>query len=263
MLDPKKKYLQIALNSTLDEAQEIISKLPVSDRILIEAGTPLIKRYGAEGIAAIKNWYWQKVTGVTPMISSRSSSYKYFGLTGLLLSALQKQKVKSKEIPKTNADFEPYVVADLKCMDRGETEVEIAANGGANAAVALGHAPLETLDAFIQNCKKSGVDSMIDMMNVDFPLTILRNLEELPQVVILHRGVDEEHFNKEKEIPFYEISRIKSEYEILIAIAGGDTFHEVQQAAFNDADIVVVWKSFYKSTADTAKIADDFLKEIR
>ena len=104
---------------------------------------------------------------------------------------------------------------------------------------------------------------MIDMMNVDFPLTILRNLEELPQVVILHRGVDEEHFNKEKEIPFYEISRIKSEYEILIAIAGGDTFHEVQQAAFNDADIVVVWKSFYKSTADTAKIADDFLKEIR
>ena len=48
-LDPKKRYLQVALNSTLDEAYRIIHQLPVSDRIIIEAGTPLIKRYGEEG----------------------------------------------------------------------------------------------------------------------------------------------------------------------------------------------------------------------
>lgn len=263
MLSSKKKYLQVALNSTLSEAHQIIAQLPVSDRILVEAGTPLIKQYGAEGITQIKNWYWQKVAGVAPVISSQPNSYKYLGLTGLLISALQKQKAKSPAVPKAQSDFEPYVVADLKCMDRGTTEVEIAANAGANAAVALGHAPIETLNAFVQDCKKSGIDSMIDMMNVDFPLTILRNLEELPQVVILHRGVDKEHFNREKEIPFHEIARIKNEYDILIAIAGGDTSHEVQQGVFNDADIVVVWKSFYKSTADTAKIAEDFLKEIR
>ena len=45
-LNPKKKYLQVALNSTLGEARKIINSLPVSDRIIIEAGTPLIKRYG-------------------------------------------------------------------------------------------------------------------------------------------------------------------------------------------------------------------------
>ena len=104
---------------------------------------------------------------------------------------------------------------------------------------------------------------MIDMMNVDFPLNILRKLKKLPQVVILHRGVDEEHFNPEKEIPFHEIQRIKSNYEIMIAIAGGDTFPEVQRAIFNDADIVVVWKSFYTSTAETARLATEFLREIR
>ena len=74
---------------------------------------------------------------------------------------------------------------------------------------------------------------------------------------------DEEDFNPEKEIPFHEIQRIKSDYDIMISIAGGDTFREAQRAIFNDADIVVVWKSFYKSTAETAELAEKFLKEIR
>jgi PmbA protein len=45
-LNPKKRYLQVALNGTLEDAHEIIKSLPGSDRIIIEAGTPLIKRYG-------------------------------------------------------------------------------------------------------------------------------------------------------------------------------------------------------------------------
>lgn len=265
MLNPKKKYLQVALNSTLDEARQIIAQLPVSDRILIEAGTPLIKRYGEDGIAKIKSWYRQRIWGIESVpVQTRPQSYKYFGLMGYIISALRgASEVKLEDAEKSTSTFEPYVVADLKCMDRGATEVEIAGNGGANAAVALGQAPIETLDAFIQKCNERGLDSMVDMMNVEFPLAILRELKELPGVVILHRGVDEEHFNKEKEIPFHEISRIKSQYDIMIAIAGGDTSQEVQRAAFNDADIVVVWKSFYKSSAETAKLADEFLKEIR
>jgi len=157
----------------------------------------------------------------------------------------------------------PYVIADLKMMDRGETEVEIAARAGANAAIALGHSPIESLNAFVQKCEDLGLDAMIDMMNVPFPLSILRQLKKLPRVVILHRGVDEERFNKEKQIPLHEIRRIKGNYNILISIAGGDTIREVQRAVFNDADIVVVWKSFFQSSSDTAKLAEEFLKEIK
>src|SRR3990170_1158046 len=58
MLDHKKKYLQIALNSTPEEGEEIISQLPSSDRIIIEAGTPLIKAYGIDGIRRLKD-AWQ------------------------------------------------------------------------------------------------------------------------------------------------------------------------------------------------------------
>jgi len=46
MLDKKQRYLQIALNSTLDEARSIINQIPLDKRIIIEAGTPLIKAYG-------------------------------------------------------------------------------------------------------------------------------------------------------------------------------------------------------------------------
>ena len=49
----------------------------------------------------------------------------------------------------------------------------------------------------------------------------------------------------------------------MIAVAGGDAFQEVQRAIFNDADIVVVWKSFYNGTTDTAELAKKFLQQIR
>lgn len=261
MLNKKQKYLQIALNSTLIEARNIIGQIPLDKRIIIEAGTPLIKAYGARGIRAIRSWWEERVLSYSPKIleTPKIKSFRLYSPKSFLMNLPSGSvKKRTEEIP-----FTPYIVADLKCMDRGAREVEIARRGGANAATALGQAPIETLNSFIERCAKFNLDSMIDMMNVDFPLRILRALKKLPQVVILHRGVDEEAFNPEKEIPFHEIQRIKSNYDIMIAIAGGDTFQEVQRAIFNDADIVVVWKSFYKSTAETAKLAEEFLKEIR
>ena len=262
MLDKKQKYLQIALNSTLNEAHSIINQIPLDKRIIVEAGTPLIKAYGERGIRAIRSWWEGRIFGTSAGLPP-SLSFSSMGPVGLLAKGLEKRTKQDRKEKVAGNLFTPYIVADLKCMDRGLREVEIARGGGANAAVALGHAPIETLDFFIENCEKAGLDSMIDMMNFEFPLNVLRQLKELPRAVILHRGVDEEVFNPEKEIPFHEIQRIKSNYDIMIAVAGGDTFDEARRAIFNDADIVVVWKSFYKSSAETAKLAEKFLKEIR
>lgn len=252
MLDKKQHYLQIALNSTLTEAQNIISQLPLDKRIIIEAGTPLIKAYGVRGIRNIRSWWDQRVFG-NVLLPEKNT------LAEILMPSVK------KNVPIKNNEeiFAPYIVADLKCMDRGAREVEIAKEGGANAVTALGQAPIETLDAFVQKCEAYNLESMIDMMNVDFPLSVLRQLKKLPRVVILHRGVDEEANNLEKEIPFHEIQRIKSNYDIMIAVAGGDDFQEVQRAIFNDADIVVVWKSFYNGAGDTAELAKKFLENIR
>lgn len=222
ILQTNQRYLQIALNSTPEEALKIIALLPASERILIEAGTPLIKTHGIGVIEKLKIWRNQRFL-----------------------------------------NFSPYIVADIKCSDLARREVKMAAQAGATAATCLGMAPVETIDFFIDECRQLGLDSMIDMMNVEAPVVVLKKLNKLPAVVILHRGVDEETLNSEKTIPFGQIQAIKSNFDCLVAVAGGDTFQEVQRAVFNDADIVVLWKSFYRSNSQTSELAEQFLKEIK
>jgi len=260
-LSPKKSYLQVALNSTLEEAQRIIFSLPKSERIIIEAGTPLIKQYGEYGIRQICTWYQQHLSGniiTQENVSKQINSWSDF--VGAIKTISEK-----KETPQNKVfqNIKPYIVADLKTMDRAETEVTMAARAGASAAIALGIAPIETLNTFIDSCEANGIDAMIDMMNVEYPLAILQKLRKIPPVVIIHRGVDEEAFNKEKRIPLHEIRRIKGMYDIMISIAGGDTIREVQRSVFNDADIVVVWKSVYKSSDETVKLIEGFLMEMK
>lgn len=217
ILEKRKRYLQIALNSTLDEAEEILFKLPFSERVLIEVGTPLIKIYGTEAISEIKN--------LVPIGT--------------------------------------YIVADNKCADLASREVAMMAEAGANATTCLGVSPIETIESFIEECQKFHLDSMIDMMNVESALSVFKKLKKLPDVVILHRGVDESEFSKEKQIPYYQIKQLKGNYDLLVSIAGGDTIREVQRAIFNDADIVVIWKEFYHTPTNTANLVKEFLKEIK
>ncbi|MBI5135134.1 orotidine 5'-phosphate decarboxylase [Candidatus Uhrbacteria bacterium] len=226
ILNRRQRYLQVAFNSTLEDARDIIAELPASNRIIIEAGTPLIKRYGIGVVRDLYNWYEDRL-------------------------------LESEE------ELQPYVVADLKTMDRGSTEVAMAKQAGASAVVALGSAPAETLNAFIAECSRRGIDAMVDMMNVEYPLTVLSALKTWPPVVILHRGVDETEFNREKQIPYHEIQRLKGSRNVLIAIAGGDTPREVQRSIFNGADIAVVWKSVFNNTGGTIRLVEEFLKEIR
>ncbi len=54
MLDNKNRYLQIAFNYDTRMVGWLLPRIPHSDRILIEAGTPYIKREGMAGIHYIR-----------------------------------------------------------------------------------------------------------------------------------------------------------------------------------------------------------------
>ncbi|OGY94428.1 MAG: hypothetical protein A2406_03310 [Candidatus Komeilibacteria bacterium RIFOXYC1_FULL_37_11] len=222
MLNRKSKYLQIAFNRSLADVREMITLLPASEKIIIEAGTPFIKKYGQSGISTLKNWWSEKI-------------------------------------------HKPgYIVADLKCMDRGSREVEAVATAGASAATCLGLAPIATINEFIKECEKAGIDSMVDMMNIEFPFEILQKLKKLPTVVVLHRGVDENENKNGKKIPHDQIHRIKGTYgNVLISVAGGEMPRDVVRSFFNDADITVIWKSFYENPKNTANLAREFLKLVK
>ena len=53
----RQSKIQIAFNSTLDDFLSVINYIPRGDHIIIEAGTPLIKKEGVQVIGAIKR-YW-------------------------------------------------------------------------------------------------------------------------------------------------------------------------------------------------------------
>ncbi len=222
MLNKRKKYLQIAFNRPLHEVKDMVAMLPASDSILIEAGTPLIKRYGTRGITELKR-YWEN-----------------------------------------NIQKPGYIVADLKCMDRGSREVSAVAEAGASAATCLGLAPIDTINEFIKECTTAGIDSMVDMMNVQFPFEIIQKLSKLPTIVVLHRGADENVINREKHLPLDQIHRIKGTYNnILISVAGGENLRDVTRTFFNDADITVIWRQFYDKPEETSRIAREFLSKIK
>ncbi len=56
-LDLKTRYLQIAFNYDLALVRRILPTIEPSERIMIEAGTPFIKREGAAGIRAIRGMW--------------------------------------------------------------------------------------------------------------------------------------------------------------------------------------------------------------
>ena len=292
MLDRKQKYLQIAFYRTLEEIAVMINSLPLSDRIILEAGYPLIKTYGTRAISTIKTLWEQRVLGYglgaveTPEIKSFQLYKAGHGspLLDLLLKSIEKRKIEKPKrefldynppkagsrspiggwTPKKEIAFTPYIIADLKGMDRAFTEVEAAASAGASAATCLGLAPVETIDAFIKRCEEIGIDSMLDMMNIEYPFEVLSKLIKPPTIIMLHRGVDEGEENREKEIPYQEIERIKNVYDdVLIAVAGGETIREVITGAFNDADIIVVWRLFNENPEKIVAITNEFLKEIK
>lgn len=268
MLQRKHHYLQIACNNTLSDALAIIRQLPPSPRIIIEAGTPLIKQYGINVIGQLRS-AWSHVLGNTQAITpsqltqEQIASIQSIPFIGKYVSESLRAQTAQTNQPTDTGTTTPYIVADLKTIDRGAAEAKIAADAGASAVVAMGSAPIETLNRFIKTCNEMRIDAMIDMMAVDQPIKVLRKLSTMPKVVILHRGVDETLDNKTKTLPIHHIAKIKGSYDVMVAIAGGDTPREIQSAVFNGADIVVVWKDFYSPSESTTALAASFLKNTR
>ncbi len=275
MLNPRQKYLQIALNRDLNEVASIISQIPRDNRIILEAGYPLIKTYGMEAIRRMKFWWNPQFYGTSEkqasfeMLSRSDFLSLFLGIRskGSIYNFFKQRRfsmAKDKFTKKENAPFAPYIVADLKCMDRAFTEVGMAANAGASAVTCLGLAPVETINEFIQKCEEISIDSIIDMLNIEYPFEVLSKLARPPKIVMLHRGVDEGEENREKEIPYHEIARIKDVYDdILIAVAGGEKINEAISGAFNDADIIVVWRLFNENPKNIASVTNEFLREVK
>jgi len=132
-----------------------------------------------------------------------------------------------------------FVVADLKIADGAEEETQYAALSGANAATVLGSAPHETLEHFMEACRRYRIYGMIDFIGVDNPLKRIMPMKIKPDFVIIHKGRDEES-NRSKMIRYKDISKVRSKYDVFISVAGGITPDHVRTAYFNGANVAII-----------------------
>ncbi len=206
-------YLQISLdNPSLENAKKILAQIPGSDRIIIEAGTPLIKRYGTRVI---------------------------------------------NDLRLVNKDF--FMVADLKTLDVGKVEADIAYEDTADSVVASGLAPPETLDAFVHEAKRMGIYAFIDMLNVEDIMGKLKSLKEFPDVIILHRGIDQETGRSSGLERIAMIRQAFPDKKVLIAVAGGIVPETAKEALEKGADILIVGR-YITQSKDIERSVRDFLE---
>jgi bifunctional enzyme Fae/Hps len=206
-------YLQIALDApNLEGALKVIEQLPGSDRIILEVGTPLIKRYGTRVINDIRK-----------------------------------------------AAKDKFIIADLKTLDVGKVEADIAYEDTADAVVAAGLAPPETLDSTVQEARRLGIYAVIDMLNVEDVLAKLKSLKGLPDIVILHRGIDQETGRSSGLERIQMIRKAFPNKKLLIAVAGGIVPETAKEALEQGADILIVGR-YVTQSKDVERSVRDFLE---
>jgi len=209
-------YLQIALDiPSLNRTKDIIQQLPESDRIILEVGTPLLKKYGVRVIRDLR------------------------------------------EVAK-----DMFIIADLKTLDVGKVEADLAFEETADAVVAAGVAAKETLDGFTYEAKKLGIYAVVDMMNVEEPIKKLKTLKELPNIIILHRGIDMETGRTLGLERIKELKQAFPDQKFLVAVAGGIIPETANEALKEGADIIIVGR-YITQSKDTKRSAREFLEITR
>ncbi len=206
-------YLQIALDiPSLKKTLEIMKQVPHSDRILLEAGTPLVKRYGVD--------------------------------------VVKKMREAAKDV---------FITCDLKTLDVGKVEVDMAYEATSDAVVASGLAAKETLDMFIYEAQRLGIYAIVDMMYVENPVEKLTGLKEKPDVVILHRAIDVEASAKPHWEFIKEIRALYKKKKVLVAVAGGVVPETANLALKTGADILIVGR-YITQSLDVERAVREFLK---
>ena len=143
------------------------------------------------------------------------------------------------------AELDVPVVADMKTMDVGDVEVEMAAKAGASVVCLLGVASDETVREGIAAAHRYGADIMVDLMRVPDLEERARRVEELgADIVGVHVSIDEQMTGRR---PYEDIRRVASCCSIPVAAAGGITSETAAVAVENGASIVIVGGAIIKA----------------
>ncbi|MBU4193455.1 MAG: orotidine 5'-phosphate decarboxylase [Actinobacteria bacterium] len=138
------------------------------------------------------------------------------------------------------------IIADMKTIDAGRTEVECAAKAGANIIDVLGMSSDETIAECVDAARNYGAEIVVDMIEVADPVARARAAEKAgADYIAVHTAIDVQMTGGD---PFDVLEHVCQAVEIPVACAGGINSETAAQAISHGADIVIVGGAIIKSS---------------
>jgi len=164
------------------------------------------------------------------------------------------------------------LVADMKTMDTGAFETEMAAKAGADVVCVLAASDNSTIVDAIKSAKKYGTKIMADLIGVKDKLKRSKELEKLGvDYLCMHVGIDEQMIGRK---PIETLSKIVKNTSIPLAVAGGINSETAADCIKAGASIIIVGgaitkakdvklatKQMKKAINEKKKIKTDFFKK--
>src|SRR3989475_12074795 len=137
------------------------------------------------------------------------------------------------------------IVADLKTMDTGASEVEIAAKAGADVITVMGVTDDATILEAVRAARRYGSKIMVDLMRVADKPARAKELEKLGvDYLNMHVSIDEQMI---AHTPLGELKAVAAATSLPVAVAGGLNSETVGQALKAGASIVIVGGAILKA----------------
>src|SRR2546423_10967369 len=137
------------------------------------------------------------------------------------------------------------IVADLKTMDTGAFEVEIAAKAGADVITVMGVTDDATILEAVKAARRYGAKIMVDLMRVPDKAARAKQLETLGvDYLNMHVSIDEQMI---AHTPVQEAEAVASATSLPVAVAGGLNSETVAEAIAAGASIVIVGGAIIKA----------------
>jgi len=154
------------------------------------------------------------------------------------------------------------IVADLKTMDTGALEVEMAARHGADVVSILGVADDKTILDAVEVARRYGIRVMVDLIGVKDKVKRAKELEKMGvHYILVHTGIDEQVQGK---TPLEDLEKVVKAVKVPVAVAGGLNLETIPKVIELGATIIIVGGAITKAKDPeevTRKIIDLFWGE--
>ena len=142
-----------------------------------------------------------------------------------------------------SAHPDKIVFADLKTMDAGELEADIAFSAGADLVTVLGSAGDSTIVGAVKAAKKHGKGIVVDLIGVaDKPARAKEVIALGAEFVEMHAGLDEQ---AEEGFTFETLLRDGESSGVPFSVAGGVSVTTIESVQKSGATVAVAGGAIY------------------